>query len=136
MLATLVGAAAVLLLVLRVPHGDRMAMHEYATGAGQRETVMLPDGTEFTLALASRLRVAADYADGDRQVVLDGEAFFNVAHDDAHPFSVRAQSAVALDIGTRFNVRAYNGDRAVRVIVSQGTVGVAARPGLHITTGR
>jgi transmembrane sensor len=98
---------------------------EYATRAGQRETVTLSDGTRFTLAPESRLGLSGDYASGDRAVTLDGEAFFAVVHDSTHPFSVRAGSAVATDVGTAFDVRAYPGELAVRVAVVEGAVHVA-----------
>lgn len=99
--------------------------HEYATRRGERETVRLADGTEFTLAPASRLRVPFAYTTGDRSVRLDGEAYFRVVHDTRHPFSVRANNLIVTDIGTAFDVRAYASDKAIgRVAVVDGTVGV------------
>ncbi len=97
---------------------------EYATVARQRLSVTLVDGTRFTLAPASRLRVVSD-----RTVDLEGEALFTVMHDEARPFAVRAANAVVTDIGTEFNVRAYMGDNAVRVAVAAGQVCVGTRSG-------
>jgi ferric-dicitrate binding protein FerR (iron transport regulator) len=121
-------ACVILLLasVFRPPHHGRSAWREYATAPGQRASVTLPDGTKFTLAPASHLRVPVDYASGNRGVMLDGEAFFAVVHDAAHPFSVRAGHTVVTDIGTEFDVHAYADDRTVRVAVVEGSVGVSA----------
>ena len=119
-------ATAVAILVVR---GGHTTWREYATHAGQRQTVTLSDGTRFTLAPASRLRVPVDYATGNRAVTLDGEALFAVVHDAANPFSVRARNAVATDIGTQFDVRAYASDRAVRIEVIEGRVRVGAAGG-------
>lgn len=94
----------------------------YAAAPGQRKTVTLPDGTQFTLAPASRLTVARDYGRNRRDVRLDGEAYFTVAHDPSRPFIVRAANAVVTDIGTRFDVRAYAGDAESRVAVAEGRV--------------
>ncbi len=96
--------------------------HEYATRAGERTAVTLPDGTQFTLGPVSRLRLAADYGRARRDVSLDGEAYFVVAHDTAHPFTVRAANTVTMDIGTRFDVRAYPDDHRVRIAVAEGMV--------------
>lgn len=116
--------AALLVTLFRLPHLRHARWHDYVTVAGQRQKMTLRDGTAFTLAPVSRLRVPFDYASGDRRVVLDGEAFFAVVHDDRHPFSVRAHNAIATDIGTRFDVRAYGSDRDVRVAVTEGKVGI------------
>jgi ferric-dicitrate binding protein FerR (iron transport regulator) len=70
--------------------------------------------------------VPADYAAGNRTVSLEGEALFVVAHDARHPFAVRAGDAVMVDVGTRFDVRAYGDDPTVRVGVLDGQVSVAA----------
>ncbi len=125
-------AVALLALALGVAFGRRLGLsrgsaptRDYVTAAGQRETVTLVDGTQLTLAPASRLEVPADYAVGHRTVRLDGEAFFTVVHDGAHPFAVRAGNVVATDVGTRFDVRAYTGDDAIRVAVAEGRVSVA-----------
>jgi transmembrane sensor len=97
---------------------------EYATTAGQRLSVTLVDGTRFTLAPASRVRVATNYGQGARGVELEGEAYFAVMHDAAHPFAVRAHGAVARDIGTAFDVRAYPEEAGARIAVAEGAVSV------------
>lgn len=109
------------------------AGHEYVTPAARRETVTLVDGTQFTLAPASRLRVQANYGRAIRQVDLEGEAYFTVVHDAAHPFVVHARNAIATDLGTRFDVRAYATDTAVRVVVAEGGIALTAIPsnGVH-----
>ncbi len=101
---------------------------EYTTAAGQRLSITLVDGTRLTLAPATRVRVAADYGRSARArgVELEGEAYFVVVHDAAHPFMVRALGAVAQDIGTAFDVQAYPADTAVRVAVAEGRVSVHA----------
>jgi len=97
-------------------------MREYVTPRGQRATFQLSDGTRLVLAAESRLRVPGDYGRRVRQVYLDGEALFEVVHDSVRPFRVRARDAVAEDIGTRFDVRAYAEDQAVAVAVAEGAV--------------
>ncbi len=101
---------------------DRAGLREYRTNAGERATVTLPDGSQFTLAPASQLRVPLDYGAGNHTVLLDGEAFFRVMHDTTHPFRVRTKGFVATDVGTEFDVRTYRSDPASQVAVRGGEV--------------
>ena len=99
------------------------AAHTYATGTAQTANVRLRDGTRVFLAPMSRLTVPDDFGGGpERLVELDGQAFFDVIHDAAHPFRARAKGAVAQDIGTRFDMRAYDDESGVAVIVASGAV--------------
>ena len=97
-------------------------MREFRTPRGQRAAMTLLDGTRVALGPDSRLRVRIPES-GPRELLLDGEAVFEVTHDPARPFVVRAGMAVTEDIGTRFGVRAYDNE-PVRVVVSEGAVAV------------
>ena len=68
------------------------------------------------------MRYASVTGAGSREVFLDGEALFEVTHDDARPFRVYTAAGIAEDLGTEFVVRAYQADSAVRVIVASGRV--------------
>ncbi len=96
------------------------AWSEYATRRGQRATIELLDGTHVDLGVDSRLRVRM--SSSLRELALEGEAAFDVAHDSIRPLTVRAGNALMKDIGTRFNVRAYPNGRAVQVVVASGVV--------------
>lgn len=99
---------------------------DYVTGKGQKSIVDLPDGTRVTLDADSAVDVA--YADGRRDVrLLAGRAFFDVAHDKAHPFAVEAAGRVVTALGTQFDVSLSPG--AVRVVLAEGSVSIVAAPG-------
>ncbi len=123
-------AAAVLVLLVGIGLGSLRSkqrlvrQQEYATAPGQRETIVLTDGTQLTLAPASRIEIPADYAAGHRAIGLEGEAFFTVVHDAVHPFSVQSGYAVTTDVGTAFDVRAYPEDTLVAVAVTEGRAAV------------
>ncbi len=133
--ATIAVTAVAFALILGVAVGRRTlperqtAVREFATAPGQRLTLMLVDGTQFTLAPASRLRVPFDYGRTNRRVALDGEAYFSVIHDAQRPFAVRVRHAVVTDVGTAFDVRTYVGDPAVRVAVAEGEVAIGTEGG-------
>ncbi len=81
------------------PH-DRV----YATGVGGHETVSFADGTRIELNTDTVLR--ARMTSNQRTIWLEkGEAYFQVRHDPAHPFSVIAGNHRVLDLGTKFLVR-------------------------------
>ncbi len=120
-------AAAAIVLVaglgywFRPQDGDVVPPEQqFATAIGAVQEVTLSDSTRVTLGPASTLVVSRGYGTTERTVVLRGEATFNVTHDEARPFAVRAASTVTQDIGTVFSVRALSGDSVVRVIVHEG----------------
>jgi transmembrane sensor len=111
------------------------------TVRGGRQELRLADGTRVVLGPASTLRYPAEFGTGPRDVELTGEGYFEVVHDAAHPFRVRAGHAAAEDIGTAFSVRAYPEDSAVRVVVAEGSVALGAAaagaaPAVPLTPGQ
>lgn len=92
-----------------------------ATKVGERDSLLLSDGSRIVLAPGSRVTISAAFDRGDRSVVLDGAAFFDVKHDAAHPFTVRAAGAEVRDIGTSFTVKT-NASGGVSVAVTHGIV--------------
>jgi transmembrane sensor len=91
----------------------------YRTKVGDQQKITLADGTIVTLNTASRIEARIN--DQERTVrLLEGEAFFEVAHDEHRSFRVYAGDGVTVAVGTAFSVRLDKD--AVRVIVSEGKV--------------
>lgn len=98
---------------------------DYITATGERKNIVLPDGSTMLLNTASA--VALDFDMGRREVrVLDGEAWFDVVHDPAHPFRVTARYGEAEVKGTSFSVRSEDGEDSV--ILERGRVDVIHLP--------
>ncbi|MFL5385347.1 MAG: FecR family protein [Longimicrobiaceae bacterium] len=132
----LVGGAAVWRIA--APRGPE-PMAVVATAAGATRTVVLDDGSRVTLGAASRLEHPRRFRGNAREVVLEGEAFFEVAHDARRPFTVRSGGALTRVLGTRFDVRGYAGE-PVRVVVESGRVrlrpaGAGADTGVVLVRG-
>jgi transmembrane sensor len=110
-----------------------LAARSLETGVGQRDSVLLPDGSRVLLGPGSRLSVAAGYGEPERVIVLSGLAHIDVTHDEASPFIVRAGAATIRDLGTTFTVQGDQGED-VRVVVTAGSVVLhaAATPELGV----
>lgn len=108
---------------------ERVATRTYTTQPGQRTTLRLPDGTRVILGAASSLHVTADYGARRRDVRLEGQAYFEVEHDETRSFQVHTARGIAEDLGTRFDVVAYASDTATQVTVADGKV--ALKTGTH-----
>ena len=97
----------------------------YRTTAGQLDTVKLGDGSTVVLGPSSRLALRADFGGRTRDIDFEGQAYFDVVHDDTRPFVVRTPSATLRDIGTTFSVHS-DSVGGTRVAVTSGAVDVVA----------
>lgn len=86
--------------------------------------VTLADGTRVWLNAASRLRFFTTDRCRERVVMLDGEAYFEVAHDAARPFIVVSGDQRIRVLGTHFNIKAYDAERTVYTTLVEGSVEV------------
>lgn len=97
--------------------------------------IQLSDGTKVWLNAGSEMRYPVHFLPGSRTVMIDGEAFFEVAHDPVRPFYVEKSGTTIRVLGTRFNMEAYEGfslktsllEGAVRVI--KGKDSIEIKPG-------
>jgi ferric-dicitrate binding protein FerR (iron transport regulator) len=95
---------------------------KFASSIGSISQMTLPDGTQIWLNSGSE--VVYHENSKERSVQLVGEACFDVAHDEKHPFYVRTDNMIIRDIGTRFNVRAYPGDDVTEATLIEGSAEV------------
>lgn len=82
----------------------------------------LPDGSDVFLNRETRIEYTFDEETNTHVARLDGEAYFNIHHDDNKVFIVEAHGALIRDIGTSFNVRAYPDSATIEVFVEEGEV--------------
>lgn len=84
----------------------------------------LPDGTSIWLNKKSKLTC---YPGDDRTVFLEGEAFFDVAKNPAHPFVIHTERMDITVLGTTFNVKAYKNDVSDETLLVSGAVEISLR---------
>lgn len=94
---------------------------DFRTETGGQTTVRLPDGS--IMMLNTDTAVATDFDAGQRKIrLLRGEAFFDVVHDTAHPFTVVGRYGEVQVLGTAFSVKTV--DDEDQVVLERGRVQV------------
>ena len=108
-------------------HSDKsehkLVYNEIKIPYGKTFKVTLSDGTMVNLNAGSSLKYPVQFIKGNkREVVLDGEAFFDVAKDKAHPFVVKTRGVDVKVLGTKFNVSSYKEDSDINTVLIEGSV--------------
>ncbi|MBT1689239.1 FecR family protein [Dawidia soli] len=104
-----------------------------------KQFLRLPDHSAVTLNNQTRLCYGPNFTQGyAREVVLEGEAYFDIAHDATRPFVIHTQGVTIQVLGTAFNVEAFTGRPSVVVTVARGRVRVSSDQYVHgeITAGQ
>lgn len=96
---------------------------------GGKYNITLADGTVVWLNAASSLTFPAAFTGKERQVSLNGEAYFEVATDPSRPFSVKVGDMQVQVLGTHFNIMAYNDEQSVNTTLLQGAVKIQSSTG-------
>ena len=98
---------------------------------GQRSQITLYDGTKVWLNSGTTFRYPVLFSSKSREVIIEGEAFFDVAKDKEHPFILNAGNLSVEVLGTHFDVCAYPEENELSTTLVEGSVNV-----LNTTTGK
>ncbi|MBN2275496.1 MAG: FecR domain-containing protein [Bacteroidales bacterium] len=98
-------------------------------------TIKLPDGTTISLNAGSKIAYQKGFGVTNRNLILKGEAYFEVAEDSSLPFVISSGEASIEVTGTSFNVRAYKDKPEIKITVTEGSVFVydTRKPGNKTT---
>jgi ferric-dicitrate binding protein FerR (iron transport regulator) len=136
--AVLIPAIVVLLFVLsdnKTRPPEHLTLHEVNVQRSRTSIVTLPDGSKVWLNAGSKLTYPDDFSNhSERKVTLEGEGYFDVARDEAHPFLVHTSTITVKVLGTKFNVRAYPQSDNIETTLFSGNVEVSlnSEPGNNI----
>ncbi|OWW25478.1 hypothetical protein B4Q04_07620 [Zobellia sp. OII3] len=129
-----IGIAASILLVIGLfiflGYGPEPTMRTVQTRYGEKQEVLLPDGTFVMLNSGSSIQFPDQFQEGLREVVLEGEAFFRVHRDTSRPFRVKTQELTTEVLGTSFNINSFPEKDSITVSVATGKVMVKNSDGL------
>lgn len=99
----------------------------YASSKGERKSFQFPDGTQVVLNAGSEVVLNNAYGKRTREVLLKGEAFFEVQHNAAIPFIVHTASMDVKAIGTAFNVKSYHDEKKTETVLLRGLIEVTLK---------
>jgi ferric-dicitrate binding protein FerR (iron transport regulator) len=110
----------------QVTENDEAFYNTISTPRGGQYQVTLSDGTKVWLNAASSIRFPIVFKGAERNVVITGEAYFEVAKNTAIPFKVKAASSEIEVLGTHFNVNAYDDEATIKTTLLEGLVKISA----------
>lgn len=124
----MIAIAASVLLMISILYFFRYSMRtdwQETFAVNSNQQIQLSDGTIITLREGGKLLLPENFGKDSRKVKLEGEAYFEVKHDDRLPFSVITSQSIINDIGTAFLVQ--SSDSSDLVTVLEGEVGFASK---------
>ncbi|HZE86291.1 MAG TPA: FecR domain-containing protein, partial [Puia sp.] len=95
------------------------------TERSEYKYLLLPDSTQVWLNASSSLEYPDHFNSSKREVILSGEAYFDVKHADRSPFIIQTGRISTTVLGTAFNIKAYPDRKNIIVSVSRGKVKVS-----------
>jgi len=109
---------------------------------GANYNLKLADGTRILLNAATIIRYPENFTGNQRQVeLISGEAYIEVVHNAQMPFRLITHNLVVNDIGTHFNISAYDDDNSMRATLTEGSIrvtrngaSVLLKPGQEMVT--
>jgi len=112
-------------LQLTEDNSDNIIFNTIETPKGGKFQVRLPDGSKVWLNAASSLRFPTKFTGSKRKVELQGEAYFEVSHDDTKIFEVNTRNQTVQVLGTHFNINAYEDEPSVNTTLLEGIVRIS-----------
>lgn len=127
-----VSAASILIFISVITtlyYSNPIQQPEVATNtlyvpAAQRVKVTLPDGTEVWINSKSTLKYPTSFDQKERNVYLDGQAFFDVAKNEEAPFIVNTKDGIVKALGTAFDVISDSSNGIFETMLLEGSVEV------------
>lgn len=120
--ASLVVISLIGIMAAMYTRSNKMMPDQQIASLGEVKETKLADGTKVALNKNTKLTVVGGFNDKERKLKLEGEAFFEVSHNETKPFVIDAGGVLIKDIGTAFNVKANPGSDSVFVSVTEGVV--------------
>jgi len=108
---------------------EQVMMQTISSRQGMVTQFALADGTKVWLNSGSELQFPSRFNGGKREVMLKGEAFFEVTRNEKQPFRVNANELKVEVLGTSFNVVSFDDDTQSEVVLVSGKVALSSENG-------
>jgi ferric-dicitrate binding protein FerR (iron transport regulator) len=103
---------------------------EASAPKGSRSIITLADGSSVWLNSGTKITYRPDFGQNNRELHLEGEAYFVVAENKKMPFKVNTSDILITALGTAFNVKAYSDESVIETTLESGEVRID-----HINSG-
>lgn len=115
---------------------NEQEMNMITVPVGQRVNLLLSDGTNVWLNSGSKMKYPASFANQKRkrEIILDGEGYFEVAKNENKPFVVKTEKYDIEVLGTKFNVEAYNCNYSFSAALMEGSIKISDNTNSSNTT--
>jgi ferric-dicitrate binding protein FerR (iron transport regulator) len=131
-------AASILLIVsvgyslyTFVKPNDQLVLNEYRCENGEQKRVVLSDGTSIWMNSSSHIIACEPFSGNTREVILYGEAYFEVAHNPEKPFIVKTSNLQTKVLGTKFNITSSGPHHPQEISLYEGSVELTAENASH-----
>lgn len=101
---------------------EAISFNQLIVPIGKRSAVTFADGSKLWVNSGSKVIYPTKFADDKREIFVEGEIYLDVVHDESKPFIVKTKTMEVRDLGTQFNVTAYEKDSNTDVILVEGKV--------------
>ena len=106
------------------PQAAAPIFNTLTTPLGNQRAMTLADGTEVTLDAGSSITFPVVFDKKERNVSITGQVYFKVKHNASQPFNVKVNGITVRDIGTEFNINAYDNEPDIKTTLIEGSVEV------------
>jgi transmembrane sensor len=106
-----------------------------STPRGGHYNLVMADGTVAVLDAASSIKYPVAFTGRERTVEITGQVYFEVVHNDAKPFSVKIKGETIEDLGTHFNINAYDDEPLIKTTLLEGSIQVSLNKGAKTKDG-
>lgn len=109
-----------------------IGLNKLITPKGKQASLTLSDGTKVRLNSGSKVICPTVFDGKIREVAVEGEVYFEVAHNSHKPFIVHTKTSELRVLGTSFCVRSYSNEESSHVVLLEGSVAVKTKTGSNV----
>ncbi|MES2275419.1 MAG: FecR domain-containing protein [Bacteroidota bacterium] len=105
------------------PSGEKAQLfNTIQTPRGGKYKLVMADGTIAILDAASSIRYPVAFNGKERRVEITGQVYFEVIHNADQPFKVSVKGQIIEDLGTKFNINAYDDEPVIKTTLLEGSI--------------
>lgn len=106
---------------------ETQSFNQLIVPIGKRSSITFTDGSKIWVNSGSKVIYPAKFTDHSREIFVEGEVFLDIVHDEKKPFIVKTRRMEVTDLGTQFNVSAYDNESNCLVVLVKGKVEVQTK---------